>query len=524
MKIKELLLPLTLALATTWALQYFWGSRQDQRSEHHPSSGQKFEAPTIKHIPLHKPLHLEIDFFDAKSRRPTKLTNIETRDARYVFSNDGACLEQVSFFRNWGGQAGYLDTLPEIKEHDREQCTFLVALQAKTPYYFNLVEEQHDDRVHVLKYQADFEDGVLYKRFTIHNNIHRIDMQVTIEPKAGHEVQPRIFYGSPYLSEASAKDTITAINNDEHGSIQQHEFTDVAGHYWSHPKLFGTMDRYFLYSLIQDEQKFVQRGYYKLVGQHRLYSILEGPVIRGKKTWEVSFYVGPKTSKDMSAVDEHLEGVIRYGFFAPISKPISRFLLDILNFLYSYCGNYGFAIFFITLLLKLLMLPFTMRGEQAMSKSRKQRVQFEKKLKHLQKKYKEEPQTLAQARAELIKKHGIPGLGGLGGCLPILLQLPMFWGLSIILSQSIELYKASFLWIPDLSLPDPYYIFPILTGIGIMIHNPTGDPQQRLTSLVMGIFIAAFTINFSAGLTLYICIGTLLGVAQTHMLRMWKQV
>ena len=193
-------------------------------------------------------------------------------------------------------------------------------------------------------------------------------------------------------------------------------------------------------------------------------------------------------------------------------------MLDLLNFFYRYCDNYGIAIILITLLLKLIMLPFTIRGEQALNKSKLEQAQFEKKLKYLQEKYKDNPQLLAQERAELIKKHGIPGL--LGGCLPVLIQLPIFWGLSIVLSQSIELYQASFLWISDLSLPDPYYVLPILTGIGIMLHNPTGDLQKKLASIVFGIFFIAFAANFSAGLTLYICVSTWLTVIQTYILKM----
>lgn len=516
MKIKELFLPLTLALLTTWALQYFWG--RNERADNVTVSGQKFEAPTTAQIPLHKPLNLEVDFVDTKQTWPEQRTTIETKNARYVFSSNGACLQQVSFFRNWGGQEGYLSTSPEVAGHDREQCTFLVALQQKTPYFFNLIQETHNEREHILKYQADFDDGVMYKTFTIFHDIHRIDLEVTIDPQQGRDVMPRIFYGSPFLSEPSAEDFILAINNDERGNIQQHPLTTVAGFYWSKPTVFGTMDRYFVYAFIQNGQSLVQRAYYKVVGLNQLYSILEGAIIKEKTSWKLSFYVGPKTSVDLTAVDERLDGVIRYGFLASISKPVSRFMLELLNFFYRFCGNYGVAIILITLLLKLLMLPFTARSEKALSKNKQDRAQFEKKLKYIQEKYKDDPQTLAQERAELLKKHMLPGIGGL---VPLLLQLPIIWGLSVALSHSIELYKASFLWIPDLSLPDPYYILPILTGIAVML-NPAGDSQQRLTSIVIGIFLMAFTANFSAGLTLYICVSTWLAIIQSYLVKRWN--
>jgi len=123
--------------------------------------------------------------------------------------------------------------------------------------------------------------------------------------------------------------------------------------------------------------------------------------------------------------------------------------------LYDLVHNYGIAIILVTLLIKLLMAPFTFRSEQGM----KERAEFQRKMKYLQEKFKHDKQALASAQAELLRKNG---LSGLGSCLPNLLQLPFFIVLGSVISNSIELYKAPFLWINDLSAPDPYYILPLV--------------------------------------------------------------
>jgi YidC/Oxa1 family membrane protein insertase len=145
-------------------------------------------------------------------------------------------------------------------------------------------------------------------------------------------------------------------------------------------------------------------------------------------------------------------------------------------------------------------------------------------LRYLQQKYKDQPETLALERAELIKKHGMPGLSG---CLPLLLQLPIFIALSRVLSSAIELYNAPFIgWIHDLSAKDPYYILPLITALSMVIQSmlmPSNDPKQRISTLIMALVIGAVTANLAAGLSLYICMFTILGVVQTQLLKAFKR-
>jgi len=212
-------------------------------------------------------------------------------------------------------------------------------------------------------------------------------------------------------------------------------------------------------------------------------------------------------------VDPLLEQTLSYsGLLAPISK----FLLDLLNFFYKYVGNYGLAIILLTLLMRLVLLPFTWR----MGKGMKKHAELKKKLQYIEQKYKNDRELLARAKADLIRKHGIPGLGS---CLPMLLQVPIFFALGNVLRGSIELYKAPFLlWITDLSVKDPYYVLPALMGLTMLFQAATVDKNQRLMFIVMAFVVGAITANMSAGLALYIMMSVGLGALQTFIQKKMK--
>jgi YidC/Oxa1 family membrane protein insertase len=113
---------------------------------------------------------------------------------------------------------------------------------------------------------------------------------------------------------------------------------------------------------------------------------------------------------------------------------------------------------------------------------------------------------------------------GLAGCLPLLLQIPMFIALSSILRSSIELHKAPMLWIPDLSATDPYYILPIFIVLSMILQASGADAQQRMTGFATALVFGAVSASFSAGLSLYIFVNTALSVLQGYIVRVFKLV
>jgi YidC/Oxa1 family membrane protein insertase len=519
MNFKELVLPLSLALITTWGVHHFFFSGSEQQ-DGTVRSGQGFIAPKTKQEL--KPLNTEIDFIEDGRQKPAQLSEVQTKQARLVFSTDGASLQTLEFKHVSNCLACPIQTISG--DVQKENACFLVALGQKTPFYYDLIERKDEQDAVYLTYQAPFDGGTVTKKFTVHTNNFKIDLELTIEAKTeqGKQAEPRIFWPSPEVKAIAGADIISGIMSNEKGSLEKIAFSNLTpGQGWFSPSLFGSDDRYFIHAMVHDTKGFVQRAYFKSsTTNSKITSIIEGAASDAKdalNTWKVSFYMGPKEGASMEAVDPRLEGTLEYaGFFSPVSK----FLLYVLKLLYGFVHNFGLAIILLTILVKLVLLPFTYNAEDGMQK----RVEFDKKLRYLQQKYKDQPETLALERAELIKKHGMPGLSG---CLPLLLQLPIFIALSRVLSSAIELYNAPFIgWIHDLSAKDPYYILPLITALSMVIQSmlmPSNDPKQRISTLIMALVIGAVTANLAAGLSLYICMFTILGVVQTQLLKAFKR-
>ncbi len=508
MNFKDLLLPLALALLSTWAIQYFFFPRQpDNRAEIATNRG--FIAPTSAQVA--EPLDFSVDFYDAQPTRPKHITEVTLPYGSLQFSNDGAIIQFMGYKREISGKPGILETV--VPPLEKESGMFLVALDGvgMTPYYYDLVERKDEGKSTVLIYKAQSPAATITKQFTIHHESYQIDVKLTIEPQENKSVRPRIFFEAPLAPQGATHGAVQAVFYSDAGSIEKKPLKDVIQYGKENPSLFGLEDHYFINALIKDPQAFAKRAYFKVEGE-TAQAILQSSPIQEKATWELSFYTGPKEMTSLSKVDTRLEGVLDYGWFAPLSK----LLLYLLNFFYGLLKSYGLAIIALTVLVRLLMVPFTLKGEQ----SRRKHVEAQKKLQYIEQKYKHDPEMLAREKAEFARKHGIPGLLG---CLPLLLQIPVFIGLQRVLAHAIELYKVPFLWVPDLSMPDPYYIFPALVGIGMMFQTSVqgNDPRQRVANIVIAIVIAAVTANLSAGLTLFIAVSTLLGLIQTYFQKAW---
>jgi YidC/Oxa1 family membrane protein insertase len=221
---------------------------------------------------------------------------------------------------------------------------------------------------------------------------------------------------------------------------------------------------------------------------------------------EYQVYLGPKKPSDLRAVKAaDITGVINYGMFSFLVFP----LLAALRWIHQFVHNYGWAIVILTFFLTLLLFPF--RLKQMLSMKKMQVVQ--PKVKAIQEKYKRYKKTdpkraaMNQEIMALYKEHNV---NPLGGCLPMLLQLPLLFAFYSLLAYSIELRQAPFVgWIHDLSLKDPYYILPILMGISMFVSQkmtpmaPGTDPTQAKMMLLMPLVFTFMFLGYSSGLNLY---------------------
>lgn len=504
--IKSFILPLTLAFALTLGIRYFFYKPEEVPCDSLPKTGQSRLAPKIHEV--HRPLDFEIDFWGNQAQSENVSTTVETDFAKYVFSSHGACIENAEFKHFVNNKHLFLNT---IKSTLKEDKCLLVAFGEKTPFYYKVVNTNENEESTTIVYESAFDGGSIFKKFVIYKHICKIDLEINLKPAAKLEESERlrIVFPAPFLTDIK-DDVIQGVFNED-GKIIKKEAKAITGRYWEIPSFFGLENRYFVNAMIGDSNNFIQRAYYKQTD--KVLSLLEGPAVQEQASWILSFYFGPKQSAVMVPVDPRLENTLDYGYFSILAKPLLKFL----DIFYQYVGSYGLAIILLTLFLKLLLLPFTLKGEQSMKKN----MEFQRKLQYLQTKYKDDKEGLALARAELIQKQGIPGMGG---CLPVLLQIPVFFSLSRVLANSIELYQAPFLWIPDLSAADPYYILPILIALSMVLHTTTvSDVRKSFSSYALALVFGVFTARLSSGLALFIFVSSISTVIQTKLYTWFKK-
>lgn len=220
-----------------------------------------------------------------------------------------------------------------------------------------------------------------------------------------------------------------------------------------------------------------------------------GAEIFSKTDLDIDVLLLPMDRGHLAKYEKGYEEIASGGFWGPIS----RVIMAVLNFIHSLIGNYGFAIMIFALLIKLVFFPLS--RQMILSQHKMQMVQPE--LKKIQQKYKNDPQRLNQEMMHLYKTYKV---NPLSGCLPLIIQMPIFFALFRTLTTSIEFRQANFIfWITDLSLKDPYYVLPISMGIMMVVQSLTTtiDPRQRLMVIFMPIVMVWIFINLPSGLQLY---------------------
>ncbi len=231
-----------------------------------------------------------------------------------------------------------------------------------------------------------------------------------------------------------------------------------------------------------------------------------------EKTGQTRLYVGPKLQHVMEDVAPGLELTVDYGKLTFLAKPIFWLLEKI----HALVGNWGWSIIFLTMLIKLAFFKLSETSYKSMANMRK----LAPRLQALKERYGDDKQKLNQAMMEMYKTEKI---NPLGGCLPILVQIPVFIALYWVLLESVELRQAPFmLWINDLSVADPYFVLPLIMGATMLIQqklNPAPlDPIQAKVMMVLPVVFTVFFAFFPAGLVLYWVVNNTLSIAQQYVI------
>ncbi len=270
--------------------------------------------------------------------------------------------------------------------------------------------------------------------------------------------------------------------------------------------------RYFVSAWIPDQAQ--TNHYFTRAESHDIFTVgFVGPELKvapgGKATTGGKFYVGPELEKPLAALAPHLELVIDYGWLWIISSAI----FWVMSKIYNVVGNWGWSIILVTLLIKLAFYKLSATSYKSMAKMR----DLQPRLELLKQRYGNDKQKMSKATMELYKTEKV---NPLGGCLPMLIQIPVFIALYYVLIESVHLRHAPFmLWIQDLSVKDPLFILPILMGASMFVQQllnpPPPDPMQaKIMKYALPIFFTVFFMTFPAGLVLYWLVNNCLSILQ----------
>lgn len=311
---------------------------------------------------------------------------------------------------------------------------------------------------------------------------------------------------------------------DDNGSLEEKPDKDLTPGYRTAGTIYwaGPMSTYFLSAIVPENPDNLS-----LLGRVEL-NVFRAAVENGQFTlspgqqmeFEVSYWLGPKVRSELNAVSEQLGKSIDLGIFSGIAKG----LLWLLEFFHRYVHNWGIAIILLTILIKAVFWPLTAKSYSSMEKMK----QLQPMLQKLKDKYKDNREELNREMVALYKSYKV---NPANGCVPILIQLPVFFGLYQALLTSIALRHASFItylpgtdiiWLADLSAKDPLYITPIIMGLSMVLQQKMGpapqDPMQQKIMMFLPLIFTVLFLNFPSGLVLYWLVNNILSIFQQWMM------
>jgi YidC/Oxa1 family membrane protein insertase len=360
------------------------------------------------------------------------------------------------------------------------------------------------------------------KVYRFQRGSYLIDVAFEIHNEGATAIQPYAYAqllrdDKPPVGDSAMLPTFTGFGvYTDREKFQKVSFSEVEKNKATHVKTsddgwIATVQHYFLAAWLP--KNGTPREFYTRKVDTNLYTagvIVPAPAVQpgGSATLSIPLYAGPQEQDKLAQLAPGLELSIDYGWLTIIAVP----LFWLLSWIHQWVGNWGVAIIILTIIIKLIFYPLSEASYRSMAKMRV----LAPKMQRLKEQYGEDKQRLQQGMMELYKTEKI---NPLGGCLPIVVQIPVFIALYWVLLASLELRHAPFmLWIQDLSTPDPWFILPILMGATMIIQtrlNPEPpDPVQAKVMKIMPIAFSVFFFFFPAGLVLYWLVNNILSIAQ----------
>jgi YidC/Oxa1 family membrane protein insertase len=467
----------------------------------------------------------------------TSVLEIETDILKLQFDSLGATLTRVELLKH--KDAHHQDNNVVLMDNSKERVylaqTGLVGAPMgstwpthKTP--MRLVSpsafKDGEDRL-VLRFESDLVGGVqLVKTYTVHKKSYVLDVQHEILNQSGQAIAPQIYVqlvrdGNKPEGESSFYSTFTGPAVYTNGKkYQKIEFTDIEKNKADFEKTsnlgyVAMVQHYFASAWLMDDAQV--RDIYARKVDNNLYSVgmvipLPSQVSETKAIHQTKLFVGPQEEKLLENLYPGLELVKDYGWLTILAKP----LYWLLDKLFGFIGNWGWAIVALVVLLKIAFYWLNSQAYKSMGKMKA----INPKIMEMRERLKDNPQ---QMQMEMMKIYREEKVNPLGGCLPIAVQIPFFIALYWVLLSSVEMRNAPWIgWVHDLAAPDPWFILPLLMTATSLLQtwlNPTPpDPVQAKMMWIMPLAFSVMFFFFPAGLVLYWLSNNILSIAQQWMI------
>jgi YidC/Oxa1 family membrane protein insertase len=456
------------------------------------------------------------------------VTTVDTPEFIAQFSNRGA--EMISFrLKHYKAKSPQHDLVELVKARDPHRADFpfaIEAMDANLARRLNTALYQVNDRVErstrVLEFRYVGPDGVgATKTFRIGSEF-LFNFAVSVTPA----VRYRVVIGPGIRTlDPEEKDTqivITGngvVQRDASLKVLRREKSDRVN-VFENVDFVGVEDNYFL-SVLRPEKAAgaVLHAAHFTVDKEKRREFYAGLTADADGVVRGSAFFGPKSTKTLDQYG--FQKTLQFGFF----DFIARLFLIALVWINQATHNYGFAIIVLTILIKIALYPLQHKSIVSMRRMQKLQPKTEA-IKAKYKKSRTDPEQRQKMNMEVMQLYQKEGINPMGGCIPIVLQLPILWGFYGLLSRAIELRGAPFiLWIHDLSSKDPYYVLPLIMVVTMFIQQyitpSTVDPAQRRMFLMMPIVFGFFFKEFPSGLVLYWLVQNVLTIVQQLIMNKW---
>ena len=372
------------------------------------------------------------------------------------------------------------------------------------------LDSSHPESHVTLRFQDSGSGLKVFKRLTFHQGSYLVDVAVTVEGlSGGYDVVLGTNFGIVEWGDGFIGLIGSASLVD--GKVEK-ETPDTELERKGAVQWVALQDKYFLSVLMPEN---ASAAWAKKEGEKLVSAGVRMPRT-GDATTNLRLYAGPKEYDTLRSLNVGLEETIDFGWFIfgswSVVKAVAKPIFYVLRFINEYTHNYGLTIILLTMGIKLLFVPLQYKSYKSM----KQMQMIQPKVLGLQEKHKDDRDKLNKELIKLYRDHKV---NPVGGCLPMVLQMPVFVALFNILYMTIDLRQAPFVaWITDLSVQDPFYVLPIIMGATMVIQQKitptTMDPTQAKIMLILPVFMTFLFINFPAGLVLYWLTNNVLTIGQ----------